>query len=148
MPGDDRSFLGVGWAFPVALDGRGCVALATHEEDIRQSIRIILGTNLYLRAIVATGEWDSFRFALEAPPASQLALQDLALVNDTGESTSDKITTDSTIKGKVGGTAATGSTTVQTIPIVEIDQNNDGLTDGSVTVVETAFAGGCPVRRS
>ena len=46
MPGNDRSFLGVGWAFPVALDGRGCVALATHEEDIRQSIRIILGTNL------------------------------------------------------------------------------------------------------
>jgi uncharacterized protein len=43
---DDRSFLGDGWAFPVALDGRGGVILAHHEEDIRQSIRIILGTNL------------------------------------------------------------------------------------------------------
>jgi phage baseplate assembly protein W len=43
---DDRSFLGDGWAFPVALDGRGGVSLAHHEEDIRQSIWIILGTNL------------------------------------------------------------------------------------------------------
>jgi hypothetical protein len=46
MPSNDRSFLGVGWAFPVALDGRGSVSLAVHEEDIRQSIRIILGTNM------------------------------------------------------------------------------------------------------
>jgi uncharacterized protein len=41
----DRSFLGAGWSFPVTLDPSGAVALARDEEDIRQSIRIILGTN-------------------------------------------------------------------------------------------------------
>ena len=43
--GDDRAFLGVGWAFPVALDGAGEVAVARHEEDIRQAILLILETN-------------------------------------------------------------------------------------------------------
>lgn len=42
----DRSFLGTGWAFPVTLDADGGAALVDHEEDIRQSIRIILETNL------------------------------------------------------------------------------------------------------
>lgn len=40
-----KQFLGRGWAFPVAPDpATGRVASAEHEEDIRQSIRIILGT--------------------------------------------------------------------------------------------------------
>ena len=40
-----KEFLGRGWAMPVALDPRtGRVADALHEEDIRQSIRIILET--------------------------------------------------------------------------------------------------------
>nr|WP_315249407.1 GPW/gp25 family protein [uncultured Duganella sp.] len=45
-PTDDRKqFLGRGWAMPVALDPRtGLVASVAHEEDIRQSIRIILET--------------------------------------------------------------------------------------------------------
>ena len=42
----DRSFLGTGWAFPVRLAEDGTVALADHEEDVRQAIRIILETNL------------------------------------------------------------------------------------------------------
>lgn len=37
-------FLGVGWAFPVAVDARGRVALARHERNIEESIRIILLT--------------------------------------------------------------------------------------------------------
>jgi hypothetical protein len=41
-----RSFLGSGWAFPVSLDATGGVALVEGEEDVRQSIRIILSTNL------------------------------------------------------------------------------------------------------
>jgi phage baseplate assembly protein W len=41
-----RSFLGSGWAFPVCLDAAGAVALVEGDEDVRQSIRIILGTNL------------------------------------------------------------------------------------------------------
>jgi phage baseplate assembly protein W len=41
---DDKSFLGHGWAFPPALEPGGDLSLAAYEEDIRQAIRIILGT--------------------------------------------------------------------------------------------------------
>lgn len=46
-PNDDRKdFLGRGWAMPVALDPRtGLVASAAYEEDIKQSILIILETS-------------------------------------------------------------------------------------------------------
>jgi phage baseplate assembly protein W len=37
-------FLGTGWAFPVGFAPSGDVALASDEQDIRQAIRIILGT--------------------------------------------------------------------------------------------------------
>ena len=40
-----KDFLGRGWAMPVDIDPRtGLVAIAEYEEDIRQSIRIILET--------------------------------------------------------------------------------------------------------
>ena len=39
------SFLGRGWAFPVAADAQEAIAMAEYEEDIRQAIRIILATN-------------------------------------------------------------------------------------------------------
>jgi phage baseplate assembly protein W len=39
-----RDFLGAGWAFPVAVDQRGRIALASQETDIEQAIRIILLT--------------------------------------------------------------------------------------------------------
>ena len=38
-------FLGVGWAFPLAAEPGGDVATAVYEEDVRQAIFIILGTN-------------------------------------------------------------------------------------------------------
>lgn len=41
----DNAFLGVGWSFPVERDATGEIALAANEEDIRQAIQIILGTN-------------------------------------------------------------------------------------------------------
>ena len=40
-----KAFLGVGWAFPLAFDGAGSPGVAAYEEDVRQAIRIILGTN-------------------------------------------------------------------------------------------------------
>ena len=40
-----NTFLGVGWAFPLALTARGEIGLAAYEEDVRQAIRIILSTN-------------------------------------------------------------------------------------------------------
>jgi phage baseplate assembly protein W len=39
-----RAFLGVGWAFPLQLAADHTVAVAVYEEDVRESIRIILGT--------------------------------------------------------------------------------------------------------
>lgn len=37
-------FLGVGWAFPIGLDARRQFALARHERDIEEAIKIILLT--------------------------------------------------------------------------------------------------------
>ncbi len=39
-----NDFLGVGWAFPLGIDQRGRIALARHEQDIEQAIRMILLT--------------------------------------------------------------------------------------------------------
>jgi uncharacterized protein len=40
----DEAFLGVGWGFPVVLGTDGEIAIASHEDDIRQAVRIVLGT--------------------------------------------------------------------------------------------------------
>jgi Bacteriophage baseplate protein W len=40
-----KAFLGIGWAFPVCLDKDGTISTVAYEEDIREAIRIILGTN-------------------------------------------------------------------------------------------------------
>jgi len=42
---EKKAFLGAGWSFPVCLEPDGRVELAAYEEDIAQSVRIILGTN-------------------------------------------------------------------------------------------------------
>jgi uncharacterized protein len=42
---DPKAFLGVGWAFPPALEANGAPAMAAYEEDIHQALQIILGTN-------------------------------------------------------------------------------------------------------
>lgn len=41
----DKAFLGVGWAFPVSPSATGEAALAAYEEDVREAIEIILGTD-------------------------------------------------------------------------------------------------------
>ncbi len=45
QPDPQKAFLGVGWAFPPCVDADGTITEAVYEEDIRQAIRIILGTN-------------------------------------------------------------------------------------------------------
>jgi phage baseplate assembly protein W len=45
QPDPSKAFLGVGWAFPVGVAPDGRMAEAAYEEDVRQAIRIILGTN-------------------------------------------------------------------------------------------------------
>jgi len=39
-----ESFIGAGWSFPVRTDATGRVALVSHEREIEESIRLILGT--------------------------------------------------------------------------------------------------------
>lgn len=39
-----QEFLGVGWKFPVQLDGQGEIALSRYEEDVQEAIWIILST--------------------------------------------------------------------------------------------------------
>lgn len=45
QPNPSKAFLGVGWAYPLRLTADDSVATAAYEEDIRQAIHIILGTN-------------------------------------------------------------------------------------------------------
>ena len=46
MDDERKDFLGRGWSFPVALDSRtGDIQESQYEEDIRQSIRIIVETS-------------------------------------------------------------------------------------------------------
>lgn len=45
MAEEGKAFLGRGWAFPLGLNENGEIGMAEYEEDVRQSIRIILGTN-------------------------------------------------------------------------------------------------------
>ena len=40
----EKAFLGVGWSFPPARDVTRVPAMVAYEEDIRQSIMIIMGT--------------------------------------------------------------------------------------------------------
>lgn len=44
QPDPSRAFLGVGWAFPLRLAADHTLASVKHEEDVRESILIILGT--------------------------------------------------------------------------------------------------------
>jgi hypothetical protein len=40
-----EEFIGAGWAFPMAIDSTGSVALVRREREIEESIRLILGTS-------------------------------------------------------------------------------------------------------
>jgi phage baseplate assembly protein W len=40
----NRDILGAGWSFPLRVDGRGGLSLSQHDNDIIESIRIILMT--------------------------------------------------------------------------------------------------------
>src|SRR2546429_3196680 len=44
-PDPTRAFLGIGWAFPPGLGKDGSFQEAAYEEDVRQALLIILGTN-------------------------------------------------------------------------------------------------------
>ena len=39
-----KNFLGTGWSFPVRIGSTGGVALSSHEENIEECIKLVLGT--------------------------------------------------------------------------------------------------------
>jgi len=41
-----EAFLGTGWAFPIQVDDTGGIRMRSGEEDIREAVRIVLGTRL------------------------------------------------------------------------------------------------------
>jgi phage baseplate assembly protein W len=45
VPNGSRAFLGEGWAYPLSIAPNNHLARAVYEEDVRQAILIILGTN-------------------------------------------------------------------------------------------------------
>jgi phage baseplate assembly protein W len=55
MRGTDKSFLGTGWSFPPTFSREaGGIELVSQEEDIRQSLWILLSTSLGERIMVPT----------------------------------------------------------------------------------------------
>ncbi len=80
------------------------------------------------------GDWLSFAFTLENPPAepapdpdSLPEVSNLKLLNDTGSSATDSVTTDPAVTGTVINVSSGDRT------IVEFDHGTDEMTDGSVT---------------
>jgi uncharacterized protein len=65
----DEQFLGKGWGFPVSFGNQGrTVAMAQAEEDIRQSLAILLSTSVGERVLRPTFGWK--RDALMFEPLS------------------------------------------------------------------------------
>jgi phage baseplate assembly protein W len=55
---DDQQFLGRGWGFPVTFGNQGrAVTVAEAEEDIRQSLEILLSTHVGERVLNPTFGW-------------------------------------------------------------------------------------------
>ncbi len=66
---DNQQFLGTGWAFPVTFGNQGrAVVVAKAEEDIRQSLEILLSTSVGERVLNPTFGWK--RDALMFEPLS------------------------------------------------------------------------------
>ncbi len=68
------SFLGTGWAFPVAFDAatKG-VAMASDEEDVRQSLEILLRTRPGERVMQPRYGCDIYRFVFDRLDANVVA---------------------------------------------------------------------------
>ena len=41
---DSHAFLGHGWSFPVAAGADGEISLSAYEQDVREAVRIVIGT--------------------------------------------------------------------------------------------------------
>ncbi|MFT5431175.1 MAG: phage baseplate assembly protein W [Myxococcota bacterium] len=48
-----KNFLGTGWSFPVRIGSNGGIALSSQEANIQECIRVILGTAMGERVMIA-----------------------------------------------------------------------------------------------
>ncbi len=72
--GSKKAFLGVGWRFPVGVDERtGRIALSSGEDDIKESIGIILSTRKGERAMLPEFGCDIFRYIYGALGSNEIA---------------------------------------------------------------------------
>ncbi len=78
----------------------------------------------------ATGDWQPFRFTLESAPTSTASLQNVALLHDTGASSTDRVTSDGTIKGIVQSGEAYSN-----FAFVEVDWTGNGTVDDVIPAV-------------
>ena len=69
-----RNVLGRGLQFPLALDGRGGLSIASDEERVATSIRLILGTAKGERVMRPEFGCDIHRFAFETLDRTNLTL--------------------------------------------------------------------------
>ena len=78
-------------------------------------------------AAIASGDWQPFTFTLEVAPPSAASVDNVALVNDTGSSAADLVTTDGSLEGTVVDTDATSEAVV-----VQVDWDGNGTVDDEV----------------
>jgi hypothetical protein len=78
------------------------------------------------QAIVRTGEWTSVSFVYEAQTNQAPRFAELDLLNDTGASSTDGVTSDPTIAGRLTNEATVDGLTV------ELDLDADGVADATV----------------
>lgn len=78
--GKDKSFLGRGWSFPPTFNnyGTGGVEMVEKEEDIKQSLEILMNTNKGERMMLPDYGCDLQSFLFESISSSNLhLLQDM-----------------------------------------------------------------------
>ena len=74
MAGTEKAFLGTGWRFPVCVDPRtGRIRTASYEEDIAQSIRLILSTRKVERVMQPEFGCDLHRYLFANIQEEQIA---------------------------------------------------------------------------
>ncbi|PHS10434.1 MAG: hypothetical protein COA78_11410, partial [Blastopirellula sp.] len=78
-----------------------------------------------------TGSWQTLTFTYEEATFTAASIDSIALVNDTGDDDTDKITTDATLEGQISSDREVSGLQIQ------IDSNNDGVFDLLTATDET-----------
>ena len=74
MAQSEKAFLGTGWRFPVSVDRQtGSIRSASQEEDIAQSIRIILSTRKGERVMLPEFGCDLYKYVFSNMQTDEIA---------------------------------------------------------------------------